>query len=174
MVFTDSTGNRVKVPTGSQCSLCVQTVMICFATYGWALVLAWLRTKPGFLDTFEALRSKVALRSVPWKGFQESEVEVVKIYGRRVESDSWLIPKSLLEATFGSGSGSGSAGSLDSILEPYMVSLWDQHGEKLQGCLVEAPQKDAPDAAVKKVTTFCEEYYLKKDLAFSNIQLASK
>ena len=78
-----------------------------------------------------------------------------------LESDSRLIPKSLLETTaLAMGLRSTPSSSTARVTGPARRTAAAMHLVVLQK---DAPGDEATKAVVKKVTTFCKEYYLKKD-----------
>ena len=166
LVYTTASGSTSRVPTGPQCYLCLYTVMVAFRALGWDSCMAQIKSNPDFKRVFMKARGYNVNKqeALQLKPFTESEIEVVQVRGRRVESHHYLLTENDVEF------GWGKEGKQVLESDNAFADFYDEIGQPVRGILVQADQMDllptklpVPPKPLSKVITFYEEYFLKKD-----------
>lgn len=179
-VYTDQHGERVRVPTGSQCLPCLKVMVSAYATVGWQGLLEIVRVQPDKRKEF--LHARALLQSVQagevHKAFEEAEIEKLCLSGRRVEQVDYLLPVEWFD-------------DKQKALEE--ITLFNHLGQQVSGVLTRVPSnddslkddikrnlKDFKDGNggngmnFHKVITYHEELYVHKDRPIASYLTSDK
>lgn len=135
---------------------CAMAVATSFQELGWEGTIAKARANQDFNKVFQSVRKQVVDRTF-MKSWLEEEVEVCKVYGRRLESQSKFMTVTDFEKRW--------KVSPDEVCPTLVITVTDEFGQEVRGIPIapDDPNPRGDTASLRTLTNFCDEFVIHKD-----------
>lgn len=146
---------------------CAMAIAIAYQETGWEGVVAKVRAggkSSEFYKGFQNVRKQLISRNF-LKSWLEEEVEVCKVFGKRLESKSKFLSVEEFQRRWNV--------SAEEVCPTLVITVTDENGEECRGIPIEPPAADIDPSnplsdisSCRTLTTFCDEFVIHKDCNF--------
>ena len=144
--------HKLRVPFGQACRPCTTACSIAYPEIGWDEICRKVHHSQGFRATFFQVRNQCFegdKMTINVKSYREQEVEMIQIFGKRIEVSSRFLSLEEFEEEFGA--------KASDVMPELITTEKDENGEDITGILV------ASGKPQRRLVQYSDVFTLHKD-----------